>query len=418
MKLLIKSAATMLCVVVSASVLAQSTFMDRVLVIINEDVITQSEFDYRMNTISREFTAENPAPPDLPKQLLEGMISDRLQVQEANRRGIEIGEQELNAAIGRFASQQNASIAQLQASLEAEGQPFAKFRESVRDTLTISRLTDYYARTRVVVPDYEIDVAIDQAGLSADNSEYLVARILISNPEVNADLAQKVRDEIEQGMSFEQAVLTYSEAPDAQEGGLIGWRKPDNLPSQWANALKELEAGQVSQVVSTGNALHILKMHERKGDRSEIIQAKVSHILIKAESNVAKSQASKKLFNLRQRIIDGETFEDLARIYSDDTGSAANGGSLGWVSPGEMVQPFEEAFKQIALNQISQPINTQYGMHILRVEDRRKKNVTEQITRARAESMLRRQRADREFGQWVRELLEGAYVEHVAAPVI
>ena len=418
MKLLIKSAAIMLCAVVSASVLAQSTFMDRVLVIINEDVITQSEFDYRMNKISREFTAENPAPPDLPKQLLEGMISDRLQVQEANRRGIEIGEQELNAAIGRFASQQNASIAQLQASLEAEGQPFAKFRESVRDTLTISRLTDYYARTRVVVPDYEIDVAIDQAGLSADNSEYLVARILISNPEVNADLAQKVRDEIEQGMSFEQAVLTYSEAPDAQEGGLIGWRKPDNLPSQWANALKELEAGQVSQVVSTGNALHILKMHERKGDRSEIIQAKVSHILIKAESNVAKSQASKKLFNLRQRIIDGETFEDLARIYSDDTGSAANGGSLGWVSPGEMVQPFEEAFKQIALNQISQPINTQYGMHILRVEDRRKKNVTEQITRARAESMLRRQRADREFGQWVRELLEGAYVEHVAAPVI
>ncbi len=418
MKLLIKSAAIVFCAVVSASAFAQSTFMDRVLVIINEDVITQSEFDYRMSTIAREFTAENPAPPNLPKQLLDGMISDRLQVQEANRRGIEIGEQELNAAIGRFASQQNASVEQLQASLEADGQPFAQFRESVRDTLTISRLTDYYARTRVVVPDYEIDVAIDQAGLSADNSEYLVARILITNPEVNSGLAQRVRDEIEQGMSFQQAVLTYSEAPDAQEGGLIGWRKPDNLPAQWAEALKELEAGQVSQVVSTGNALHILKMHERKGDRSEIIQAKVSHILIKAESNVAKSQASKKLFNLRQRVLDGENFEDLARIFSDDTGSAANGGSLGWVSPGEMVQPFEEAFKQIALNQISQPINTQYGVHILKVEDRRKKNVTEQITRARAESMLRRQRADREFGQWVRELLEGAYVEHVAAPVI
>jgi len=222
MKLLIKSAAIVFCAVVSASALAQSTFMDRVLVIINEDVITQSEFDYRMNTIAREFTAENPAPPNLPQQLLEGMISDRLQVQEANRRGIEIGDQELNAAIGRFASQQNASVEQLQASLEADGQPFAKFRESVRDTLTISRLTDYYARTRVVVPDYEIDVAIDQAGLSADNSEYLVARILITNPEVNAGLAQKVRDEIEQGMSFQQAVLTYSEAPDAQEGGLTG----------------------------------------------------------------------------------------------------------------------------------------------------------------------------------------------------
>jgi len=397
---------------ISASAQQSSAFMDRVLVIVNEDVITQSEFDYRLQTVSQEFTQDNPPPPNLNKQLLDGMVSDRLQVQEASRRGIEIGDQELAQAIERFAAQQNVSAAQLQASLESQGQPFDKFRESVRDSLTISRFTDYYARTRVVVPDYEIDGFMDVNNLNADNSEYLVARIQIKD----AELAQQVRDEIDAGLSFEQAVLTYSEAQDAQQGGVIGWRTAGNLPEIWADAVKGLQAGEVSPVISGDTSMHILKLLDRKGDQTEIIQTQVSHILIKAESRVAKSQASKKLFDLRKRILDGETFADLARIYSDDTGSAATGGSLGWVSPGEMVQPFEEAFKKIPLNEVSQPIDTQFGMHILVVEDRRKKNVTEQIARARAENILRRQRADREFGQWVRELLEGAYVEHVSAP--
>ena len=239
---------------VSAIAQEQSAFMDRVLVIVNEDVITQSEFDYRMQSIASEFSAENPAPPNIAEQLLDSMISDRMQVQEANRRGIGVSEEELDAAIERFAAQQNASTEQLKATLESQGQPFFKFRESVRDTLVISRLTDFYARTRVVVPDYEIDVAIEQAGLGADDSEYLISRILIKDPDSNAALAQKVRDEIDAGLTFQEAVLTYSEAPDAQEGGLIGWRKPDNLPTQWAEALKDLEAGQVSQVISTARA--------------------------------------------------------------------------------------------------------------------------------------------------------------------
>ncbi|MGK0375199.1 MAG: peptidyl-prolyl cis-trans isomerase SurA [Arenicella sp.] len=420
MKTLIKNTIAIFAMAASFSLAAQQNivFMDRVLVIVNEDVITQSEFDYRLQTVMREFDKSKPVPDDLHKQLLDGMVSDRLQVQEANRRGIEIGDQELAQAIERFAGQQNVSSAQLRVKLESEGQPFEMFRESVRDSLTISRFTDYYARTRVVVPDYEINTFMDSNNLNDDNSEYNVAHILIKNPDVNAALAQQVRDQIEGGLSFQQAVLTYSEATDAQAGGIIGWRTPEQLPEVFLSAIKNLEAGQVSQVVASPNGLHILKLLDRKGDKTEIIQTQVSHILIKAESQVAKSQASKKLFDLRQRILAGESFEDLARIYSDDTGSAANGGSLGWVSPGEMVQPFEDAFQKISLNQVSQPINTQFGMHILVVEDRRKKNVTEQIARGRAENILRQQRADREFGQWVRELLEGAYVEHVSKPSI
>ena len=419
MKTLIRITAAIVAITVSFSAAAQRspTFMDRVLVIVNEDVITQSEFDYRLLTVMQEFNEENQPPPNLNKQLLDGMVSDRLQVQEANKRGIEIADRELAQAIQRFATQQNVSVPQLRASLAAQGQSFVKFRESVRDSLTISRFTDYYARTRVVVPDYEIDAfLIQNENLGADNSEYLIARILITNAAVNAGLAQQVKDEIDRGLGFQEAVLTYSEATDAQEGGVFGWRTAKQLPDVFLEAVKDLEVGQVSRVISTPNGLHILKLLDRKGDKTEIIQTQVSHILIKAESKVARSQASKRLFDLRQRILTGENFEDLARIYSDDTGSAANGGSLGWVSPGEMVQPFEEAFKQIPLNELSQPVNTQFGMHILKVEDRRKKNVTEQIVRGRAEQILRRQRAEREFSQWVRELLEGAYVEHVSAP--
>ena len=420
MKTLLKNTSAIIALMASVYATAQedAVFMDRVLVIVNEDVITQSEFDYRLATIKSEFDESTPEPPNLNTQLLESMVRDRLQVQEAKRRGIEIGDEELGAAIERFAAQQNITVEQLQAALRAEGKPFDKFKESVRDSITISRFTDFYARTRVRVPAYEIDGHIEATGMDDDTAEYNIARIQIKNTEENIELAQKVINDIEGGLSFQQAVLTYSEATDAQEGGEIGWRQAKDLPEIWQGPVRGLDIGQVSPVISSENALHIIKLLDRKGGtkKTEIVQTQVSHILIKAESKVAKSRASKRLLDLRKRIEDGEDFDDLARIYSDDTGSAATGGSLGWVSPGEMVQPFEEAFNQIALNKISDPIDTQFGMHILKVEDRRKKNVTEQVMRSQAENQLRSQRAQREFGQWVRELLEGAYVEHVSAP--
>ena len=418
MKIFIINTVAIFAMVVSAWSSAQqsSAFMDRVLVIVNEDVITQSEFDYRLQSIEQELADQSQRPPNLNKQLLDGMVSDRLQVQEANRRGIEIGDQELAQAIDRFAAQQNVTTAQLRTSFEAQGQAFEKFVESVRDSITISRFREYYARTRVVVPDYEIDGWLEVNNLNEDDSEYSVARILIKDPDQNKSLAQEVRSKIDEGLSFQEAVLTYSQAPDASTGGVIPLRLAKDLPDVWKGPLKNLEVGQVSDVIVGENALHILKLLDRTGEKTEIVQTQVSHILIKAESKVAKSQASKRLIELKQRILDGEDFDALARIYSDDTGSAATGGSLGWVSPGQMVAPFEEAFNQIPLNQISEPIDTQFGMHILKVEERRKKNVTEQVARGRAENILRRQRAEREFGQWVRELLEGAYVEHVSAP--
>ncbi len=389
--------------------------VDRVLVIINEDVITQSEFDYRKQTVVSDMQAAGrPMPEDINDQLIESMISDRLQIQEARRRGISIDDAALQQAIERFAVQQNMSVAQLQATVQQSGQPFSLFANSVRDSLTISRLTEYYARSRVVVPEYEKDTWVAING--KDSVEYEIAQILIKGGDEKRAIAEEVKAKIAQGMSFSDAAIRYSDASDAATGGVIGWRKPEQMPEIFIDAVKDLQIGQVSQVMQSPNGFHILNLINLKGNRTEILQHEVRHILIAADSNVAKSQATKRALEIRKRIVDGEDFDALARIYSDDSVSAATGGSLGWVSPGEMVPAFEEAFNELALGDVSLPIETQFGVHILRVEDRRKKNVTEQLKRVQADNVLRRQRAGREYGQWVRELLEGAYVKHVAKP--
>lgn len=399
--------------------LAKADFMDRVLVIVNEDVITQSEFNHRMTTLLGEIqrSGGGQLPEDLNKQLLEGMVSDRLQLQEANRRGIAIDDEELQRALVRFAGQQNLTPQQLIASVEAQGQSFKMFSESVRESLTISRLTEYYAQARVVVPEYEIEGFIAQNNLDDASAEYQIAHILIKNPQLNRALAERVVNELRGGLSFQQAVLTYSEATDAQEGGLMGWRTADKLPEVFVDAIKAVPVGGVTDVLESPNGLHILKLLDMKGDREEIIQSKVRHILISSTTQVAQSQAAKKLFNIRQRILEGEDFDALARIFSDDSVSAAKGGDLGWVSPGEMVPNFEKTYDQLPIGEISQPISTQYGMHIIQVLDRREKNITDKMIRARADNILRRQRAEREFQQWVRELREQAYIEYVSEPV-
>ena len=399
--------------------LAHGAFMDRVLVIVNEDVITQAEFDYRLQSVVNDLKANSqPVPEDLPKQLIDGMISDKLQVQEAENRGIGIDDNELQRALEAFAGQRNLSVAELKSSIIQAKQPYEMFEASVRDSLIISRFTEFYAQRRVVVPKYEIDTEMRVNKLDQDNSEYRIAHIMINDPGANTELARRVREEIDEGLGFQQAALIYSEASDAQDGGVIGWRTAQELPTMFSEAVKGLQVGEVSQVIPGDSALHILKLLDRKGDITEIIQSKVRHILISAESDVARSQASKKLNDVRQRIIDGERFEDLARIFSDDSASAAVGGSLDWVSPGQMVKPFEETFERLPLGEVSEPVSTQFGVHIMVVEDRRKKDVTDQIKRQRVENFLRRKRADREYSQWVSELLEGAYIERVAEPEV
>lgn len=398
---------------------AHADFSDRVLVIVNEAVITQSQLDYRREGVLKDVEsngAEIPPLDVLDKQILDTMVSELLQVQEAERRNLAVSDAEVDAAIQRYASQQNLNVQQLKIAFSQRGESFNRFTKSVSDSLNISRLTEYYVRARVVVPDYEIEGFIAQNEIDSGGAEYQIAHILIKNPDENRLLAENVRTEIIEGVSFQQAVLTYSEATNAQEGGVLGWRTAAQLPEVFTEAIKTVNVGELTEVLETENGLHILKLLDIKGNREEILQHKVRHILISANTEVARTHANIRISEIKQRILAGEKFDELARIYSDDAVSAANGGDLEWVSPGEMVPQFEDAFNKIPLNEISEPFNTSYGVHILQVLDRRTKNITDELIRAQADNILRSRRAEREFEQWVRELESESYIYYLSEP--
>ena len=400
----------------------QAQVTDKVLVIVNDDVITQSELDFRLTSLRAEFAqTERTLPDNVEKQLLDSMINDRIQIQEADRRGLEVTDQELDEAVARFAQQQGQTVEQLEQSLGGVDQVVERFRQTVKESLIISRLTEFYANNRVFVPEYEIEGAMSQNKLGDDAFEYQIAHIFIQNIESNKEKAETIRQELVDGSGesrdFMAAAAKYSQAPDVEKtGGLIGWKTADQLPEIFAAAVKDIEVGGVSEVLESANGLHILKLVDRKGEFIEILQNNVRHILIEAEGEIAIKQATKKLQKIKARILAGEDFDQLARIHSDDSVSAATGGSLEWVNPGQMVAPFEEAFKQLPINEISDPVVTEFGVHLIQVVERRQENVTDIVMKNRVRGVLRRQRANREFSQWVRQLKEQAYISHVAGP--
>ena len=396
----------------------QAQVTDKVLVIVNDDVITQSEFDFRLASVNAEFAQTGQTlPENVGEQLLESMIDDRIQIQEADRRGLEVSEEEVDQAIARFAEQQGQTVEQFEQSLGNVGQAVSRFRKTVRESLIISRLTEFYATNRVYVPDYEVEGAMSQSNLGDNTFEYQVAHILIPNLEGNKEQAELLRGQLLEGLNFEESANKYSQAPDAKEtNGVIGWRKADQLPEIYANAVKGIEVGGISEVLESENALHIVKLLDRKGQVIEVLQSNVRHILLEADSEIAIKQASKKLLKIKARLESGEDFAELARIYSEDSVSAADGGSLEWVNPGQMVAPFEQAFEELGINEISEPVVTQFGVHLIQVLERRNQNVTDIVMKNRVRTALRRQRANREFSKWVRQLKEQAYINHVAEP--
>lgn len=390
---------------------------DRVLVVVNDDVITQSEFDFRLANVQADAArVGQPLPEDVNDQLIETMINDRLQLQEAERRELEVSDEEVDAAIAQFAEQQGQTVSEFEASLGDSGQAVALFSQTVRDSLTISLLTEFYTNNRVFVPEYEVDGAMSQNKLGEAAIEYQVAHLFVKDADANRERVAGIREEILNGLDFATAVGQYSEGAGVESGGLIGWRTADALPELFSTVIKDVEIGSVSEVLESPNGLHILQLVDRKGQRIEILQSNVRHILIEAESDVARKQAGKKLIDIKQQIIDGAEFTEMARIYSDDSVSAADGGSLEWVNPGQMVQPFEDTYEKLGIGEMSDPVETQFGMHLIQVIDRRNENVTELVMRNRVRGVLRRQRATREFEQWVQQLKEQAYISHVADP--
>jgi peptidyl-prolyl cis-trans isomerase SurA len=399
--------------------------LDRILVIVNDDVITQSELGSRLPAIKQQLLKQRvrlPADEVLNRQVLERMILERLQLQLAAQLGIQVNEAKVEQAFARLAQQNKLSVEQFKAALKDEGIGVAAFREQLRDQLTIQQLLEREINSRVSVSESEVQAFIAERARRGEAVAYNVGHILIAVPE-NANTAavqaaeRRARELVRQlrnGADFEQTAVAQSQDAKALEGGGLGWRTPEQLPALFVSALKGMEAGGISDVLRSANGFHILKLNGKRGgdQRQAVVQQHARHILIKPNELVSLDDAEAKARALRDRIEQGTDFAALAKAHSDDPGSVANGGDLGWVTPGQTVPEFERALNELKPGEVSQPVRTPFGVHLIQLLERREADISAERSEMEARAEIRARKADERYEQWLQQLRDEAYVEY------
>ncbi len=398
--------------------------VDRIVAVVNDEVITERELEARVDFAFRQMRQQGTPPPPrdtVARQLLERLISDRAQLQHARETGLRVEDTELNRALERIAEENKMSLAQLRSTLSRDGVPFEKFREDIRNEIILTRLREREVAQKVVITEAEIDNYLQ--GLKSQpgrNDEFNISHILIAVPE-NASpeqlqsrraRAEQALSQIQGGSDFRQVAAAFSDGPEALQGGLIGWRESDRLPSLFVEALQPLQAGGLTSLLRSPNGFHILRLNERRGGQAPIMvqQTHARHILIKINELVSESEARNRLLALKERLDNKADFAELARARSEDT-SATRGGDLGWLSPGDTVPEFEKPMSELKPGEISQPVRSPFGWHLIQVLERRTKDMTQEGQRLNARQVLRDRKTDEAYQEWVRQLRDRAYVE-------
>jgi peptidyl-prolyl cis-trans isomerase SurA len=399
--------------------------VDRIIAVVNNEVITQYELNARLQLAVRQMKAQNvPLPPAdvLQKQMLERMITERVQLQFAKETGIRVDEVQLDRTIQRIAASNNMGIEQFRQAIEKDGVSFPKFREEIRNEIILARLREREADNRVTVSDAEVEhFFASPQGQEKGETEYNLSHILIQVPEQASPeqiqprkaRAEQALAELKKGASFAQIAASYSDAPDALQGGEVGWRQASRLPELFAEALDKLQPGTVSEVIRSPNGFHILKLNDKRGRDVPLVveQTHARHILVKVNELVSEADARRRLVTLKERIENGADFAELARLNSED-GSASKGGDLGWLSPGDTVPEFERAMNALAIGALSEPIQSPFGWHLIQVLERRKQDVTDERRKLQARMEIRERKADEAYQEFVRQLRDQAYVEY------
>lgn len=407
--------------------LAETEMLDRVVAIVGEDVVLESELEERLASIKariQQSDSNQNLPPDsvLRDQILDQLILERLQMEMGRRFGIEVSDQQLDQTIARIMQTNNLTEAQLRADLESQGQTLEGFRDQIRREMWVNQIQQAVVNSRIDVNQQDIESFLASTdGKFATSPNYRLGHILLSVPSSASDEeasevqeeAERIRQELVDGADFEQMAITHSNDANALQGGEIGWRKLEQLPELFADVVAGLEEGDVSEPVRSGAGFHILKVHETRSNtgNSMVEQTKARHILIKTSEIVDDAAAEQKLSELRERVLNGESFADLAREHSEDIGSMLQGGDLGWTMPGQMVPAFDQTMNETDVGEVSEPFKSQFGWHILTVEDRREQDMSEQMIRNQAANMLRERRFDEELQTWLAEIREDIYVE-------
>lgn len=405
--------------------------VDRILVIVNDDVITETELANRLTETKKQLALEKiKTPPDdiLRKQLLDRMVLERLELQLATQTGIRVGDSDVDQAVETVAQRNNLSVENFRKTMEHNGMNFTAYRAQIRDQITIQQLLEREINNRITVTDNEVNNFLENPQNRADMGVgYQLSHILIGIPESASPeaiqaakrRAEDILRQLKQGADFGQIAVSYSQGADALKGGSLGWKQAGELPELFLGALKTMSPGDVSDILRGPNGFHILKLNNKRGDTQaeSVMQTHVRHILLRPSEIQSLEEARSKLLHLRERIEHGEDFAALARAHSEDPGSAASGGDLGWVNPAQMVPEFEKAMNALKPNQLSEPVRTPFGLHLIQVLGRRSHDITEERVVAAARQQIQARKADERYEQWARQLRDEAFVEYVAQDV-
>jgi peptidyl-prolyl cis-trans isomerase SurA len=400
------------------------TLVDRIVAVVNKEVITYSELYEAVGMAERQLRRQGtPAPerPVLERQMLERLIIDKAQLQMARETGIRIDELQLDRAVERIAQSNSLTLAAFRKTLESDGVSFDAWRNDVRQQMMMARLREREVENRVQVSETEVDVFLDQLKNRPEHADYNLAHILVRVPEgASPERIRQARERAEQalaetkgGAPFARVAASFSDAPDALQGGAIGWRTHDRLPELFAEALSKMKPGEVTEPLRSPAGFHILQLVDRRGAGGEapVVQSRMRHILVRTSEAVSESEARRKLLDLRDRIVSGGAdFAELARVHSDD-GTAARGGELDWVYPGDTVPEFERVYEELKIGEVSQPVRTPFGYHLIQVLERRSSDVSPERRRQQARQTLRERKADEAYQEWLRQLRDQTYVE-------
>ena len=399
--------------------------VDKIVAVVNDDVITSTELDTRLHSIKEQLKNQSsPMPSDaaLKKQVLDRMILASLQLQLADKNGIRVDDETLNRTIERIAADNKLSLTEFRSVLEKEGYDFPTFREDIRREILISRVQQRQVTDRIMVTEQEIDNFLaTQRAQGNTGAEYHLAHILIAVPDASSSeriqaarqRAEDVLKKLHAGANFEETAIAVSDGQQALQGGDLGWRKAGELPTLFVDTVTHMKTGDVSDLIRSPSGFHIIKLLEQRSEQRHIVtQTHARHILIRTDELTSDEAAQARLKDIRQRIQGGADFAALARQYSNDAATANNGGDLGWVNPGSLVPAFEREMDKLKPGEISEPFQTQFGWHIVQVLGRRQRDNTDELRHARAEEAIRQRKIEEATQDWLRRLRDEAYVEY------
>jgi peptidyl-prolyl cis-trans isomerase SurA len=417
------SLAALTSIILVGHVHAAPIKLDSVVAIVNDDIVLESEFTQRIQIIRDQLTARNQRiPPDnvLAPQVLDRLVLDNLMLQLAKKQGIKVTDRQLNEAISNIASRNSMTLVQFREALRAEGQNYAAAREQIRREMLIAQVQQSNVNRRIRVSDLEIKNFLKSDAATAKQTELLLSIILIGIPEqASAEQIQAaeakanaIHQTLMNNADFAEVAIASSSAPNALNGGDLGWRKSIELPEKLAAVVADMKPGEISTPVKAPSGFYITQLRDKRGGTVQLVnQTKVRHILLKPSEIRTPEQTEKLIQRLYTRIQNGESFSELAKELSDDPASGSEGGDLSWASPGQMVPEFEQVMTSTSIDEVSAPFESRFGWHILEVQDRRTQDMGDKVMESQAKATIRKRKFTEELGNWIREIRSAAYVE-------